>query len=629
MRLPRFVAAVLLAVGGAALPSVLGMVGVVGDLNVAFERKALDYRTAWYRGARFEEGSSPAGVVVVAIDDASLERLGRFAVWPRAYFAHLVDSLSTAGAAAIALDVLFPEPDVLPPAALDARAQEVSGETLRVETARAVLGRMGSDRLLADAMRRSGRVVLGIGPNSDETPVPVLAEAARDLGHVAMAPDPDGILRRVRMAVRAPSGEYESLALAAVRLAREPRADAAVAEPSDSAAGSAGERVLDFLGPRGTFNTVSFSDVLAGKVPHPLLSGAIVFVGATASGLGDTFATPFGPDLPGVEAHATLAYQALNGTGVRDLSGLDFPLRLLLALAVVSGALLLGPSATALWATGVAFVYVVVCFEAFASADVHLPVVVPLQAWGLGLVLASAYRYSTEERRRRAIQKAFGRYLAPEVVDEISRRPEVLGLGGEVRELTAGFVDIRGFTTLSEKLEPEVLARFLNGFFETVGTSVQAHRGMVDKYIGDAVMMVFGAPGPSLDHSAEACTAALAIRDAVAVRATEWQALGIGPVHIGIGVESGPAVVGHFGWEGRFEYTALGDTVNVAARLQDLNKEWGTTILVGPGTRRAAGAGFRFREVGTVALRGRGEPVPAFELLGTGVPRPDHDTEDR
>ncbi|MHB1193241.1 MAG: CHASE2 domain-containing protein [Longimicrobiales bacterium] len=590
----------------------LSQVGVVGDLTVALERKSLDYRMARYRGGRLARGVAPSEVVIVAVDEVSLERLGRFPLWPRAYHARLLDSLTAKGAGAVAFDLLFTEPDTLPEAVRAVRAAEIAGRTgADASQVADLLAASGSDEAFAEALRRAGNAVLAADPVSGSLPLPELAAAAAGVGHVGLAPDPDGMLRRAR-ARALPGDALPPLAWAAVAAAG-PEAPL----PADE------DLLLDFLGPRGTFLTLSYADVLEGRVDGSLVRGRVVLVGATASGLGDVFATPFGEDVPGVEVHATLAYQLLGdrrpsvaGAGIGAVTAV---LCAAAAAAVVSTA---GPALAAVGALGVAAAYVVVSFEAFAQADLRMPFALPLLVWGLAVLAAAAYRYGTEERRRREIQRAFGRYVAPEVVDEIARQPGALRIGGQAREVTVGFVDIRGFTAIAERLDPEALARFLHAFFTAVEEEIHRRRGTVDKYIGDAVMMIFGAPNTLIDAPARACDTALGILEAVACRSEEWRALGVPDLRVGVGLETGIAVVGNIGSERRFDYTALGDTVNVASRLQDLNKELGTSILIGPGTRAAVGDAFLARPHGTLSLRGRPAPLPVFELAGRSVSPP-------
>lgn len=584
--------------------SALSRVGVVDDLLLGLELKSLDYRMARYRGGRLAQGASPSEIVVVGVDEASLEELGRFPLWPRAYHARLLDRLREAGVRAVAFDLLFSESDALRPEMAEVRASEIvrsiGGDSV---TLAAQLLAMGGDGALAQAMATSGNVILSMDGATGAQPIPILAKAARGLGHVSMAPDPDGILRRVPALIV----EGEAIPSLAVMAAR--------VYSGDPSLGPSGDDFLDFLGPRGTFLTLSYADVLAGRVPPELLRDRLVFVGVTAAGLGDVFATPFSEDLPGVEAHATLAYQTLRGRTLQ-VEPWSTGTALQLGLAVLASACvtLLGAG----WAlVGILLLlgaHTVITFEAFAQAGTQLPFALPVMVI-LGTSLgAAAMRYGVEDRQRRAIQRAFGRYVAPEVVDEIARNPEALRVGGQEREVTVGFVDIRGFTTITGTLSPERLARFLNAFFTAVEAEIQGRRGMVDKYIGDAVMFVFGAPNQLDDGPHRACEAALAIVRTVEARADEWNRLGVPDLKVGVGLETGVAVVGNFGSERRLEYTVLGDTVNVAARLQDMNKSLGTAVLVGPGTHAAAVDAFHFRSRGEHDLRGRTGTMGVYEL---------------
>lgn len=617
VRLRTLARIVLLAVASWAVVAALARVGVVDDLLLALERKSLDYRMARYRGGRLAQGASPSEIVVVGVDEASLAELGRFPLWPRAYHARLVDRLREAGARTVAFDLLFSEPDLLPHEVAEVRAGEIARSTGRDSASLVVdlLG-MGGDGDFARALEASGNVIVAMDAGTGAFPVPVLAGAVGRLGHVSMAPDPDGILRRVPGDL-VPGGGSGTATEGRAGDALAPLGVAAArAYSGDATATPTEDELLDFLGPRGTFLTFSYADVLAGRVDAALLRDRLVFVGATAAGLDDVFATPFSQDLPGVEAHATLAYQMLNGRRIREAGApARAGLQLVWALAAAAGATLLGAWGALVGILALAGAHTVVTFEAFAQRGVQLPFAFPLLVLAGTALAAAAVRYGVEDRRRRAIQRAFGRYVATEVVEEIARNPDALRPGGEEREVTVGFVDIRGFTTLTGTLSAPELARFLNAYFTAVEAEVQGRRGMVDKYIGDAVMFVFGAPNHLDDGAARACEAALAIVASLARRADEWARLGVPDLRVGVGVETGPAVVGNLGSERRLEYTVLGDTVNVASRLQDLNKPLGTTIVVGPGTVAAAGHGFVFKDLDRHELRGRSAPVAVHELV--------------
>ena len=606
----------MLAVAAVVASAGVARIGVFSDLMLAFERKSLDYRMARYRGRTLTPGLSPSEVVIVAIDEASVARLGRFPLWPRAYHTRLLENLAAAGARTVAFDVLFSESDALPSAVRGVRAGEIA---LRSETDSAAVDAMlrdaGGDVAFAQALSAFGSAWLALDPGSGAPPLPLLSTAAAGVGHVSMAPDPDGILRRVTLG---PTGDAPlPLGVVAARAFLDAEGGAgAVADHG------APDVVLDFIGPRGSFHTLSYVEVLEGNVDEVFLRDRLIFVGASAAGLGDVFATPYSADLPGVEAHATLALQIIQGRSVRAAGPWRAALPLALAVPTAVALLVFGPVWAGVSALALAGGYVVGTFEAFAQAGIQFPLTLPLLTWMVAALLSGLYRFGWEQRGRREIRRAFGRYVAPQVVEEITRRPELLRVGGEAREVTVGFVDIRGFTTLSESMEPQRLVRFLHAFFSVVEEEIHARRGTVDKYIGDAVMMVFGAPNDLPDAAVRACDASLGIRDAVASRTELWKRLGVEDLRIGIGLETGIAVVGNIGSERRFDYTALGDTVNVAARLQDMNKELGTTIVVGPGTYAEAAEHFDFDDRGSQALRGRPGSMVVHELAGRGHDRP-------
>lgn len=604
---PTWILALLLAATATVLSLTVGRVGVVSDLLLAFERKSLDYRMARYRGGALRVGTVPSQIVIVAVDEASLERLGRFSLWPRSYHAQLLERLREAGVRTVAFDFLFSEADVLPDGVRAVRVDEaVRRAGVSPAMAEEVLRGVGGDDALARAMADFGDVWLAGDATTGARPVPVLRDAAAGVGQVSMAPDPDGILRRVRLAGADGSGDAP-LAMAAAR--------SFLGGDAPEGWGGGEEVLLDFIGPRGAFLTLSYADVLEGGVEELLLRDRLVFVGVSAAGLGDVFTTPFSEDMPGVEAHATLAYQFVRGHRLRDVPGWAPGLAVAVAVPTALAMSYLGAVAAPLVAAVVAGTFAVANFEAFAQAGLGLPFALPLLAWILAALLAGVHRSATEGRGRREMRRAFGRYVAPDVVDEIARRPELLTVGGESRRITVGFLDIRGFTTLSRSMAPQELARFLHAFFSVVEEEIHARRGTVDKYIGDAVMMLFGAPNELPDGPRLACEAALAICDAVQARQDLWAELGAPGLAVGVGLETGEAVVGNIGSERRFDYTALGDTVNVAARLQDLNKPLGSTILVGEGTRREVEDGFRFQARGRHDLRGRPDPVDVYELV--------------
>jgi adenylate cyclase len=410
---------------------------------------------------------------------------------------------------------------------------------------------------------------------------------------------------------------------------------------------------LNYRGGAGSFATHSALALLQGEVPASALADRLVFIGATETGIGDIAATPFGAEVPGVEVHATAADNLLNQRFLHDTA-----VQYLVSLLAL---LLLGPLVAllvsvidrhllgSLAAIALVFSWPLISHLAFRTAGWHLQTVAPVLAGGVALVAALRYQVGTVEAHARFLRRAFQRYVSGAVVDELVRHPQKLELGGEERNMTVLFSDIRGFTTLSEGLAPEDLVGLLNQFFTPMTRLVLDEGGTLDKYMGDALMAFFGAPVEQPDHALRACHAALQMRAELRLLNARWQqegffagrigdekksdagaASGIG---IGIGLNSGEMAVGNMGSDQVFDYTVIGDNVNLGSRIEGLNKLYGTEILCSEGTVRevqALEAGFTaqakstvdlaqglvFREVDRVRVKGKHEPVSLFELVG-------------
>jgi adenylate cyclase len=407
-----------------------------------------------------------------------------------------------------------------------------------------------------------------------------------------------------------------------------------------------GQLFLRFAGPRGSYSTYSAADVLSGKVSSEKIRDRVVLVGSTAAGSADVWATPFDPLLPGVEIHANAVDNLLQGKFLvrnwltrmltfSELALLGIVGAFVLPWALRFGMWRLGQLSSifvALWLTGHGLL--------FARAGYAVSLVATLSAIGTLLGGTLAVSYFTTERQRRQVEHSFVHYLDHSVVKEIMEQPERLRLGGERRELSVLFCDIRNFTTLAEGLAPEATVAMLNEFFTTMSGVIFSSSGLVDKFIGDQIMAIWGAPLESANHAANACGAALGMIKAFRELRTRWANLpidlrddsmqGAQPAqrefNCGIGINSGPMVVGNIGSARRFSYTVIGDNVNVASRLEGLNKLYGTQILVGPATVHTCRHEFRFRELDLVRVRGRAQALTIYELFGTMQdPPPDGD----
>ncbi|HSA24443.1 MAG TPA: adenylate/guanylate cyclase domain-containing protein, partial [Myxococcota bacterium] len=383
---------------------------------------------------------------------------------------------------------------------------------------------------------------------------------------------------------------------------------------------------LNFYGPGRTIRHVSAGDLLRGDPQAcAAVKGKLAVFGVTTIGVGDLRPTPFDQLFPGVELHATAIENVLSGDTL--LRPLDLPDLELLAMALV-GLLLswflnrfrltLGLVVTLLFTLAeILGDYLLLFQNGIYSHNVLLHVQTVTLFVGIAV-----FRYATEEREKSKIRQAFQFYLSEDVVNEMLQDTSKLKLGGERRVLSVLFSDIRGFTTISEGLAPEALAELLNGYLTPMTELVFKHRGTLDKYMGDAIMAIFGAPVHFEDHPAAACRAALEMMEELHRLQEGWRAKGLPIIDIGVGVNTGPMSVGNMGSARRFDYTVLGDNVNLGSRLEGLNKNYGSHIIISQFTREIVGDRFSYRELDLVAVKGKKEPVRIFELLHAGPPVP-------
>ena len=615
-------------------------------------------------------------VVIVAIDEKSLATFGRWP-WRRSLLARAVKTLADDGAKTIALDLILSEPEVSDELRVVKHVSErlgelgvspssPAGQALRREFDE-LSKAADSDAQLARSLRDSGRAVLAIvfdlkagiptsapqpsgvpfksamirfrqygergrypAPEAERAGPPIrpFEEAAQALGHVTMVPDPDGTTRWEALVFEYHGSYYPSLGVQAARLALgvEPGAlqlefgRALAIGPTEIPVDPRNRMLINWLGPPGTFTTISAADLLTGKVPPASIRDRIVLIGATAAGIYDLRVTPVSPVLPGIEKHATVAANILSG---RFLQRPDW-VELLEAAGIILWPLLLTwmlPRFRPVSSLGL----VVVVWVAFYGA-VHLaflkglwlPLVYPSLAMALAFVGITVYRVLTEERQRLWTKRAFQRFVNPEVVEQLVENPKALQFGGELRNLTVLFLDIRDFTGYSERHTPQEVVQMLREFLTRMADQILAQQGTLDKFIGDAIMAIFGAPVPQPDHAERACRAALAMVKETETLQAKWAAEGHEPFRIGIGINTGDMVVGNLGSEQLFDYTVVGDGVNVGARMESLNKEYQTrhAIIISESTYLAARDALDVRRLGEATVKGKTIPVVVYELLG-------------
>jgi adenylate cyclase len=609
----------------------------------------------------------PGPIVIVGVDDASIAELGRWP-WSRTLFARLLDRVSAGNAKVVAFDLLFTEPQA--PLSAPERAIETALAPLveKLEPAQrgefaAALEKLrrddGPDAEFARALAAhrpailafaidlgqgdAGRTapplpaalekqayprVRGAGPDHLPEPsglrVPIAPLAgAGSLGHVSVVADAAGAYRYDYPVLRYDDFYFPSLSLEAARAYLGIAKDNVIIDigrgidleslhvPLDD-----GMRLVVNYYPPRTFRWVSFADVLSGRIAPETFAGKIVLVGASATGVGDFAPSPFTPALPGVERHATLLENILGSDFLRRGRGavaLD-ELMIVLGGVAIAVASRWGASATGAAAAAMLAALSLVDFEAFVDRGLWLDFTIPAASFALTGVGVIGGQYAIRWRRERWIRGAFSRYLHPDMVEELSRSRESPRLGGEERELTVLFLDVREFTALAETLTATELVATMNELFAAMTDVVLKNRGMIDKYIGDSLMAVFGAPLPDPRHAARACRAALDMRAALASLNARWRAKGRPSLDIRVGVNSGRMVIGNVGGERRFDYTVMGDEVNVASRLEAACKALGADILVSEATKQAANGEFTFSARGAISVKGRKQPVSVFEV---------------
>lgn len=597
------------------------------------EDKSIDWRFAW-RGPI----SATGDVVVVALDDKSLAREGRWP-WSREKMAQLVRQLQSAAPQTIALDVIFaeasPSDDALARALQESRSTilgyyfyQSTHELIKADVSEDVLRRSFESILPMALPLVSGRYdqfpeMTGVVAN-----VPVLARAAAAQGYFNVMPDRDGSVRRFYLMAGYQGKVFPFMGLEALSRHEDGFDPVPVADASGNLEGiSVGQRLIpttpqgsvlvNYRGGIEAFRIISATDVLTGKFARGDVAGKTVLVGATAVGIYDLRVTPISPNLPGVVAEANLVDMLFRGDFlVQDmwtslwngvalavvpllLGMLFFRLRLLTAvLAALAAILLYGYSSQQMFANG----YVV----ALATPS--------LEWLGVAMVITT-YRGWTEERQKRIIRRAFQSYLHPRIVEELTEHPDRLKLGGERMDCTVLFCDVKNFSTISEKMDPEQLTRLMNAFFDPVCQAIMSEGGYIDKLIGDAVMAVFGAPAPAEDHAVQACRAAIAMQQVVHELEPRFQKeFGVAEFKLRIGVHSGPVVVGNMGTGQRLNYTVMGDTVNLASRLEGANKDLGTDILISHATYEKAAPHVTAKFMDTIQVKGKEEQVKVYAL---------------
>jgi adenylate cyclase len=598
---------------------------------------------------RWQPRPAPAEthVLVVDIDESSLARLGQWP-WPRDRMAQLLDRLRQAGAAVVVFDVLFAEPDRSSPAQLQA--------SLPPELAPALRRLPDHDHLFAEAIARQPSVLgfaatripgqalptsrFAIRLSADAgvpqfpvfagtaTALPGLQSAAKGSGAMTFQPDNDGVVRRVPLMIRVGEHLLPSLATEAIRVYLKQgvyRVDAN--ERGEIVQVSIGQTRMP-TSRSGEFwvryradmsgQTLPAWTVLQGRA-DPRLKGAIVLVGSSAQGLQDLRFSPLGGMIPGVQVHAQAVEQALHGQPLARpyWAGPIEALTLLLGALLLCGVTLAsGASFSALTCAALLAALNLGAWWAYSRHGLLLDALTPSLGLALSYLGASIARHRASERQQRWVRDAFSRYISPNLVEHLVRNPAQLRLGGERRQCSFVFTDLTGSTGLMENQSPERLVSLLNEYLEGIIQIVFRHEGTLERIMGDGLAILFSAPVVQPDHRRRALACALEIRQFTRQHSATQQAAGVPLGCTRIGVHSGEVVVGNFGGATLFDYRALGDPVNVAARLESFNRHLGTDLCVSEVIREAS-PDVPMRPVGDVQLKGKEQPIRLFEPCET------------
>jgi len=599
-------------------------------------------------------------VTIVDIDEKSLAKLGQWP-WPRTRIADLVTNLTRLGAVVIAFDIIFAEPDRLNP---DSAADTF--RNLDEETKAKLRALPSNDQIFADAMRHSrvvvgesglpealseldktlpvtGLAMLGEDPQRFMFSFPgllrntqVLETAAGGRGLLTINPERDGIVRRVPMIMQAQGATMPSLSFEMLRLAT---GTDTIFIKSD-VAGIKSVAVKGFEVPTDRNGQlwvhfahydpsiyVSAVDVLEGRVAPEKIARKLVLVGTSAVGLNDIKTTPVSPAMPGVELHAQVLEAALTKSLLSQPPYgplLEFGAALLLGILVIAFAPLFGPITLVVVGALFASLLVGTSWYFYTQDRLLVDFTYPLLSTTsiyLTLIFTSFVR---EQAQRRQIRSAFGQYLSPAMVAQLAQSPEKLVLGGEEREMTIMFSDVRGFTTISEsyKHDPQGLTALMNRFLTPLTNAILARQGTIDKYMGDAIMAFWNAPLDDKEHQLNACQAAVDMLERIdelnKKREQEAQEGGPAyiPLNVGVGLNTGVCVVGNMGSDLRFDYSVLGDSVNLASRLEGQSKEYGFPIIVGSKTALAVKEKFAILELDFIMVKGKKEPEVIYAIAG-------------
>jgi adenylate cyclase len=464
-----------------------------------------------------------------------------------------------------------------------------------------------------------------------EANIDILSEAADSSGYFNMVPDKDGFVRWMPLVFKCGRDIYAPLSIQSVwHYLDQPQLMVKVANYGIQGirmgerfipTAEDGKMLINYLGPEKTFPHYSLSDIIQGNIQKGTFNDKIVMVGATAIAIYDIRSTPLSSsgEYPGVEIHATVINNIITNNFLKKPKWTTiFDALAILIIGLFTGVVVrrVGALKGILFSSALFILYILLSYWLFMYWGIWVTIIYPLLVLVLVYTSLTVYRYLTEEKERKKIKGAFTYYVSSSVVNEMLKHPEKLKLGGDRRELSVLFSDIRGFTTIAEGLTPEELVHLLNEYLTVMTDIVFKYDGTLDKYMGDAIMAIFGAPLDLPDHPIKACHSALEMIEELKNLNQKWIAEGKHPMDIGIGINTGPMMVGNMGSAQRFDFTAMGDSVNLGSRLEGVNKSYKTNIIISEFTFEKVKNEFTCMELDAVRVKGKKRPVKIYSLVG-------------
>lgn len=536
-----------------------------------------------------------SNIVIIAIDDASINKIGRWP-WNRSIYAALLNKIGQ-HASVIGIDVAFPE---------DSSSEDDLALTKALQKTRSVI----PIEAIAITTKRNKYIVRVL-----QEPIKLFKKVTQQ-GLVNVLPDTDGIVRRVPFNVENEKGSrISSFTEQIVRMVNQRYLMATI--PLEE-----GSLRINYTGKSGSFTRYSFNDVLTGTIPSSVFDRKIVLIGATALDLHDSHIVPVsnGVAMPGVEIHANSIETILSK---RFLKQETTPRSLftLWILTIIASFVFTFSSVKkgAVWLVSLGMSYAVYTILSFDSGVIRH---IPFSVLTLSFTFVSSIflKYLSEHNQRIFIRKAFQQYVSESLLKELIKNPALLTLGGVRKKMTVLFSDIEGFTSISERLDADSLTKILNEYLTEMTSVVFIQKGVIDKFIGDAVMAFWGAPVDDDVQELHACDAALLMQEKAELLRNKWSKLNLPAFNIRIGISTGEMVVGNMGSQNRFDYTVIGDAVNLGSRLESINKEYGTKILLSENTYKVVKEFVTARCIDVVAVKGKKQGVRVYELIHKGFP---------